>query len=155
MAKGILLPLNAPPEYADRQILWNAVEKAEGQWNAQLARGIIMALPNEIPKDEYEALVRDYCREQFISRGMIADYAIHDKGESRSGLNKAEEHFFELFKEVLFHPPDNFRYADYSPNDTQTVQEWRYIDLGKTTYTERFHRYLRGSVLFSVYVYTL
>lgn len=81
MAKGILLPPNAPSEYADRQILWNAVEKAEGQWNAQLARGIIMALPNEIPKDEYEALVRDYCREQFVSHGMIADFAIHDKGD--------------------------------------------------------------------------
>lgn len=81
MAKGILLPPNASPEYADRQILWNAVEKAEGQWNAQLARGIIMALPNEIPKAEYEALVRDYCRDQFVSRGMIADYAIHDKGD--------------------------------------------------------------------------
>ena len=57
------------------------MEKAEGQWNAQLARGIIMALPKEIPKDEYEALVRDYCREQFVFRGMIADYAIHDKGD--------------------------------------------------------------------------
>jgi len=57
------------------------VEKAEGQWNAQLARGIIMALPNEIPKEEYETLVRDYCREQFVSRGMIADFAIHDKGD--------------------------------------------------------------------------
>ena len=57
------------------------MEKAEGQWNAQLARGIIMALPNEIPKDEYEALVRDYCREQFVSHGMIADFAIHDKGD--------------------------------------------------------------------------
>ncbi len=40
-----------------------------------------MALPNEIPKEEYETLVRDYCREQFVSRGMIADYAIHDKGD--------------------------------------------------------------------------
>ena len=57
------------------------MENAEGQWNAQLARGIIMALPNEIPTGEYEALVRDYCREQFVSRGMIADYAIHDKGD--------------------------------------------------------------------------
>ena len=57
------------------------MEKAEGQWNAQLARGIIMALPNEIPKDEYESLVRGYCREQFVSRGMIADFAIHDKGD--------------------------------------------------------------------------
>ena len=81
LAKGILLPSHATPEYADRQTLWNAVEKVEGQWNAQLARGIIMALPRELPKSEYEPLIRDYCREQFVSKGMIADFAIHDKGD--------------------------------------------------------------------------
>ncbi len=81
LAKGILLPKQARPEYADRQTLWNAVEKAEGQWNAQLARGVILALPNEIPKEAYEPLVRDYCLEQFVSRGMAADFAIHDKGD--------------------------------------------------------------------------
>lgn len=81
VAKGILLPPNAPQEYADRQTLWNAVEASEKQWNAQLARGIIMALPRELPAEQYEALVREYCLEQFVSRGMIADYAIHDKGD--------------------------------------------------------------------------
>ena len=78
VAKGILLPPNAPREYSDRQTLWNAVEASEKQWNAQLARGIIMALPRELPADQYEALVREYCMEQFVSKGMIADYAIHD-----------------------------------------------------------------------------
>lgn len=81
VAKGILLPPNAPREYSDRQTLWNAVEASEKQWNAQLARGIIMALPRELPTEQYEALVREYCMEQFVSRGMIADYAIHDKGD--------------------------------------------------------------------------
>ena len=81
MAKGVLLPPNAPQEYADRQTLWNAVEASEKQWNAQLARGIVMALPRELPADQYESLVRDYCMEQFVSRGMIADYALHDKGD--------------------------------------------------------------------------
>ena len=81
VAKGILLPPNSPREYADRQTLWNAVEASEKQWTAQLARGIIMALPRELPDDQYEALVREYCMEQFVSRGMIADYAIHDKGD--------------------------------------------------------------------------
>ena len=81
VAKGILLPPNAPQEYTDRQTLWNAVEASEKQWNAQLARGIIMALPRELPADQYEALVREYCMEQFVSRGMIADYAIHDKDD--------------------------------------------------------------------------
>ncbi len=34
----ILLPANAPPEYADRNTLWNAAEAVEKQWNSQLAR---------------------------------------------------------------------------------------------------------------------
>ena len=29
ICSDILLPSHAPPEYADRQTLWNAVEKAE------------------------------------------------------------------------------------------------------------------------------
>ena len=34
----IMLPPQAPPEYADRNILWNAVEAVEPNWNSQLAR---------------------------------------------------------------------------------------------------------------------
>lgn len=79
--KEILLPAHAPPAYRDRQTLWNAAEKIEKQWNAQLARGVIMALPRELPKDQYASLVRDYCMEQFVSKGMCADFAIHDKGD--------------------------------------------------------------------------
>ena len=30
----ILLPANAPPEYADRNTLWNAAEAVEKQWNS-------------------------------------------------------------------------------------------------------------------------
>ena len=81
LAKGILLPANAPAEYADRETLWNAVEKSEKQWNAQLARDFIIALPRELPEDQYELLIRDYCQQQFVSQGMVVDYAIHDKGD--------------------------------------------------------------------------
>ncbi|NLT41012.1 MAG: MobA/MobL family protein [Clostridiales bacterium] len=75
----ILLPPNAPPEYQGRQTLWNAAEGIEKQWNSQLSRGIIMALPNEIPQEQYAGLVRDYCMEQFVAKGMCVDFAIHDK----------------------------------------------------------------------------
>ena len=37
ICSDIFLPSHAPPEYADRQTLWNAVEKAERGKNAQLA----------------------------------------------------------------------------------------------------------------------
>lgn len=77
----IMLPPHAPPEYADRNTLWNAAEAAEKQWNAQLARRIILAIPREIPPERQADLIRDYCREFFVSKGMIADFAVHDKGD--------------------------------------------------------------------------
>ncbi len=77
----ILLPENAPPEYADRNTLWNAVEAVESQWNSQLARRFIMALPRELSREEQIRLMREYCQAQFVSKGMIADFAIHDKGD--------------------------------------------------------------------------
>ena len=77
----IMLPPHAPPEYADRNTLWNAAEAVEKQWNSQLARRFVLAIPRELPRSQYADLIRDYCREFFVSKGMIADYAIHDKGD--------------------------------------------------------------------------
>ena len=75
-----MLPPHAPPAYADRNTLWNAAEAIEKQWNSQLARRIVLAIPREIPPEQHADLIRDYCREFFVSKGMIADFAIHDKG---------------------------------------------------------------------------
>ena len=77
----IMLPPHAPPGYADRATLWNAVESVENQWNSQLARRIVLALPREVPKDQYLPMLKEFCKEQFVSKGMIADFAIHDKGD--------------------------------------------------------------------------
>ena len=74
----ILLPANALPEYADRNTLWNAAEAVEKQWNSQLARRWVLTIPREIPPDQYAVLVREFCQQQFVSKGMIADFAIHD-----------------------------------------------------------------------------
>lgn len=50
----IMLPPHAPPGYADRATLWNAVEAVENQWNSQLARRIVLEFPREVPKDQYQ-----------------------------------------------------------------------------------------------------
>ena len=57
----IMLPKNAPEEFHDRNILWNSVESVEKQYNSQLARKIIAALPREIPAEDHVLLVREYC----------------------------------------------------------------------------------------------
>ena len=77
----IMLPSYAPPGYADRATLWNAVEAVENQWNSQLARRIVLAFPVEVPKEQYLPMLKEFCQEQFVSKGMIADFAIHDKGD--------------------------------------------------------------------------
>ena len=77
----IMLPPHVPLGYADRATLWNAVEAVENQWNSQLARRIVLALPREVPKDKYPSMLKEFCNEQFVSKGMVADFAIHDKGD--------------------------------------------------------------------------
>ena len=73
----ILLPVHAPPEYADRETLWNAAEKVERGKKAQLAYSFDIALQNEFSMEENIALARQFLLEQFVSRGMIADFAVH------------------------------------------------------------------------------
>ena len=75
----ILLPPHAPPDFADRSILWNSVEKIEKAKNSQLAREIEIALPVELDREQQIQLIREYVKENFVSVGMCADFAIHDK----------------------------------------------------------------------------
>ena len=77
----VALPAHAPPEYADRNILWNAVEKVEKKSNAQLAREIEVALPKELSRECQIEIVRRYVQENFVSVGMCADWALHDKSD--------------------------------------------------------------------------
>ena len=76
----IMLPPHAPRSYADRNTLWNAAEAVEKQWNSQLARRIVLAIPWEIPRLQHAALIRDYCREFFVSKGNP-----YRQGERRCG----------------------------------------------------------------------
>ena len=38
----------------------------------------MLTIPREIPPDQYAVLVREFCQQQFVSKDMIADFAIHD-----------------------------------------------------------------------------
>ena len=88
----ILLPAHAPPEYADRQTLWNAVEKVERGKNAQLAYSFDIALQNEFSLDENIALARQFLFEQLVSRGMIADFSVHQPDKEDGGISNPHFH---------------------------------------------------------------
>ena len=74
---AILLPDNAPAEFSDRAVLWNAVEKVEKAKNSQLAREIEIALPVELSYFQNKALVMEFVKNTFVAQGMCADIALH------------------------------------------------------------------------------
>lgn len=76
----VFAPGHAPEWATDRAALWNAVETVEKQSNSRLARQIEFALPHELTREQTIALATDYAK-QFVQDGMVADLAIHDKGD--------------------------------------------------------------------------
>ena len=75
----IFLPEHVPKKYANREYLWNEVEKIEKNKNAQLARNLLFALPRELSEEDRIHLLCEFVEENFTSKGMIADCNIHNK----------------------------------------------------------------------------
>lgn len=72
----IMSPASAPAWVQDRETLWNRVEAAERRKDSQLARAIEVSLPVELSPVQNVALLRDYIAQEFISKGMIADFSM-------------------------------------------------------------------------------
>lgn len=74
---GIFAPAKAPEWTRDRQELWNRAEAAERQNNGQPARNFTLAFPHQLNQQQREWLLKDFAREEFARKGMIADAVIH------------------------------------------------------------------------------
>jgi MobA/MobL family len=70
-------PEHAPDWARDRENFWNAVEKKERRKDSQLAIPYDIALPYELTLDQNIALAREYVKNEFTDRGLVADIAIH------------------------------------------------------------------------------
>lgn len=77
----ILLPDGAVSSFSEREYLWNQVEHAERRKNAQVAKDIELALPKELDAIHQIELAKRFARLYFVSEGIPADIAIHDKGD--------------------------------------------------------------------------
>ncbi|HEM4166612.1 TPA: MobA/MobL family protein [Streptococcus suis] len=94
----IFLPENIPKEFQNRSFLWNSVELNEKASNAQLARNFIIALPKELSFEENKKLITEFIQENFVSKGMIADLAIHD--ESNEGNKNIHAHIMTTLRPI-------------------------------------------------------
>ena len=115
--KEILLPAGAPERFRERSVLWNAAEKKETRKNSQTARSIDAALPRELSRDEQIDLVRNFIAQNFTSRGMCADFAIHDKGDGNPHV-----HILLTTRRV---DKAGFTVKDRSWNDRAILEQWR------------------------------
>lgn len=98
LAKNIILPDHIPREFNDRSTLWNKVEMAEKNSNAQLARNFIISLPKELSIEENKKMIEEYIKNNFVKEGMIVDLAIH--GESREGNQNIHAHIMTIVRPI-------------------------------------------------------
>ena len=76
--QDVFLPEFAPPEWKDRNVLLNAVEKNEKTKDSRLAREFVPALPIELTPAQWQELLTDFIQNNFVADGMCADVAVHD-----------------------------------------------------------------------------
>lgn len=117
----VMLPEGAPDHLSDREKLWNEVEAAEKRIDAQLAREIEFAIPREMTKEQGIALARDFVRQEFVDRGMIADLNVHwDIGAD--GEAKPHAHVMLTLRDV---GEDGFGKKNRDWNRTDLLEKWR------------------------------
>jgi Ti-type conjugative transfer relaxase TraA len=113
----ILAPDGAPSWVHDRHTLWNTVEAAERRKDAQVAREIELGLPIELSNSEQLALVRDYVKREFVSKGMVADVGIH-----RDNPHNPHSHVLLTTRDLT---KTGFGPKNRSWNSTQQLVQWR------------------------------
>ena len=118
----ILTPDGAPEWASDRARLWNAVEHSETRSNSQLAREIQMNLPHELDDDARRALIREFVQEQFVSRGMAADLAIHAPDRQSDQRN---HHAHVMLTTREFDGEEFHAKKQREWNDRTLLEQWR------------------------------
>lgn len=114
----ILSPAGTPSELVkDSGTLWNAVEATENRKDAQLCRYLDIAIPVELDDGQKKQLILDYCQENFVDYGMIADIAFHD-------LNSHNPHAHVMLT-LRTVSPSGFGNKEREWNKKENVEAWR------------------------------
>jgi Ti-type conjugative transfer relaxase TraA len=113
----IMLPEHAPSWMGEREKLWNAVELFEKRKDATYAREIEVALPIELSFEQQKELLREYITENFVKKGMVADYSIHDVDDGNP-----HAHIMLTLRNVV---ENSFGKKVREWNDKRLFEQWR------------------------------
>jgi hypothetical protein len=117
----ILAPTTAPDWVCDRSQLWNAVEAVEKRKDAQLVREIEVSLPFELVHEQRRAVLIGFIRDEFVSRGMVADCAMHAPGK-RGDKRNEHAHIMLTLRHI---DSDGFGNKVREWNNQGLVEKWR------------------------------
>lgn len=75
----ILLPKGVAEKFSDAETLWNAVEHKEQRKNSQLAKELVLALPDDpqVSLEDKVALTKSFLEKHFVQKGLAAQIDIH------------------------------------------------------------------------------
>ena len=114
--RAIAAPRDAKEWVCDREKLWNAAERSERRCDAQVAREIEVSLPIELGGVAQFRLIVEFVEAEFVSRGMVADIAIH------SNEGNPHAHILLTLRELL---PEGFGAKVRAWNDRDLLVAWR------------------------------
>ncbi len=117
----ILAPDHAPGWARNRGALWNQAEMAEKRKDAQIARKFILALPRQLTREQRVEYARTFIQEQFVSRGMVADFAVHDPEQGKNQDNH-HLHLLATMREISI---EGFGDKKRDWNRTSLLETWR------------------------------
>ena len=123
----ILAPDHAPDWVRNRSELWNRVEESETRKNSQVAREVRVALPDALTHAQRVELVRDFVRDQFVDRGMVADIALHAPGRAGDERNH-HAHILLTTRELDAEgsvPRGGFTTKNRDWNKVEVLEGWR------------------------------
>jgi len=117
----IMTPDNVPDWAAGREKLWNEVEKKERRKDSQVAREVEVALPRELSLEENVELVKEFVQENFVDKGMIADFSIHES-EAADGEKNPHAHILLTKRGVT---EEGFGLKNIAWDKKEMLAEWR------------------------------
>lgn len=119
------------------EAFWSKIERENRRANSTFAKEIVIALPNELSREQNIALMRDYVQQSFSSRGIVADWVYHEKGNNphvhvmiavqpltQEGFGKRLSPALDADGNVLRNEDDKIIYRHFA-GDREDLREWR------------------------------
>lgn len=134
----IMAPKDTPAWAQNRQEIWNKVEKSETRKDSQLAREIVLTLPDVDIFDHlkpankakalqkfYESVLRTYVKHNFVKEGMIADVVLHEPAEKNDERNYHAHIMLTMRKVNGKHATGFSEKKERSWNSEAMLEKWR------------------------------